>query len=204
MACCRKTAGMTPSIHARIDVLLHKISTVYPNSYPVLVLHASTSEILAHLPHPPAATGSSAFGAAADPASAAGTTSSSAKHPRTVDPFVPILHHNVASMRRAASQFARSLESNKQAPSAASTSATRMDTSFSNLRTLHVRGTENVFSLYVFDDAILAFYSQNMPRQEVQGLEFLSRDKKLRQEVIPEMRQLLNNLTQGGDGDGLS
>ena len=108
-------------------------------------------------------------------------------------------------MRRAASQFARSLESNKQAPSAAAaTSATRADTSFSNLRTLHVRGTENVFSLYVFDDAILAFYSQNLPRQEVQGLEFVSRDKKLKQEVIPEMRQLLNNLTQGGDGEGLS
>ena len=199
---------MTPSIHARIDVLLHKISTVYPNSYPVLVLHAATSEILAHVPHPPNPNSSALYtlGSASDPASAAGaTSSSSAKHPRTVDPFVPILHHNVASMRRAASQFARSLESNKQAPSAAAaTSATRADTSFSNLRTLHVRGTENVFSLYVFDDAILAFYSQNLPRQEVQGLEFVSRDKKLKQEVIPEMRQLLNNLTQGGDGEGLS
>ena len=195
MSCCRKTAGMTPSIHARIDVLLQKISTVYPNSYPVLVLNASTSEILAHLPHPPAS-GRTA-GAAGDPASRA----SSSKRPRPIDASVPILHHSVASMRRAASQFARSLESNKQAPSAASSSAARMDTSFSNLRTLHVRGTENVFSLYVFDDAILSFYSQNMPRYEVQGLEFLPRDKKLHSSVIAEMRQLLINLRQEGDGN---
>ena len=190
MACCRKSSGLTPSIHSRIDVLLNKISTVYPNSYPVLVLNASNSEIIAHLPFPPSP-GTSASGAAAT----AGAASS--KKSRSVDASVPVLHHSVASMRRAASQFARSLESNKQAPSAASSSAARMETSFSNLRTLHVRGTENVFSLYAFDDAILSFYSQNMPRQEVQGLDFLSRDKKLHSNVITEMRQLLVNLSQG-------
>ena len=36
---------------------------------------------------------------------------------------------------------------------------------------------------------------------EVQGLEFLPRDKKLHSSVIAEMRQLLINLRQEGDGN---
>ena len=185
MACCRKSSGLTPTLHSRIEVLLKKISSVYPASYPVLVLNASNSEIIAHLPTPTVQ---------------ASLSSSSSKSPRPVESTIPVLHHSVASMRRAASQFARSLESYKQAPSSSPPSSTTPSSSarssFSNLRTLHIRGTENLFSLYVFDDSILAFYSQNMPRQEVQRLDFLSRDKKLHSAVISEMRQLLVNLRQ--------
>ena len=89
------------------------------------------------------------------------------------------LGRNVASMRRAATQFARSLESSKQ-------------TDASNLRTLHVRGTDTIFSLYAFDQSVLAFYSKLSP-SVAQSLDFNSKDKKL-QPIIEDLKQLLRNL----------
>ena len=89
---------------------------------------------------------------------------------------------NMASMRRAANQFARSVDS-KQA----------------ECSTLHVRGADNIFSLYVFDQIVLAFYSQ-MPSDddEASKLDFMTKDKELQSEIIDGedgIRTLVRSLT---------
>ena len=88
----------------------------------------------------------------------------------------------MASMRRAANQFARSVDS-KQA----------------ECSTLHVRGAENIFSLYVFDQIVLAFYSQ-VPSDddEASKLDFMTKDKELQSEIIDGedgIRTLVRSLT---------
>ena len=89
---------------------------------------------------------------------------------------------NMASMRRAANHFARSVDS-KQA----------------ECSTLHVRGAENIFSLYVFDQIVLAFYSQ-VPSDddEASKLDFMTKDKELQSEIIDGedgIRTLVRSLT---------
>ena len=75
---------------------------------------------------------------------------------------------NMASMRRAANQFARSIDS-KQA----------------ECSTIHVRGTDNIFSMYVLDNkAVLAFYSQIPPEDDQSKTDFVSKDKRIESEVI--------------------
>jgi hypothetical protein len=75
---------------------------------------------------------------------------------------------NMASMKRAANQFARSIDP-KQA----------------ECSTLHVKGADNIFSLYVFDKIVLAFYSQ-IPTEDEESpkLDFVSKDKQIQTEVI--------------------
>ena len=78
------------------------------------------------------------------------------------------LARNMASMRRAANQFARSIDS-KQA----------------ECSTLHVRGADNIFSLYVFDKIVLAFYSQIASTDMDEAkTDFVLRDKQIQNEVI--------------------
>ena len=89
---------------------------------------------------------------------------------------------NIASMKRAANQFARSFDSKQ-----------------TECSTLHVRGADNIFSLYTFDKNVLAFYS-HIPSDELEAastLDFVSRDKELQLQIIDGdggIRNLMKNL----------
>ena len=90
------------------------------------------------------------------------------------------LARNMASMRRAANQFARSIDS-KQA----------------ECSTLHVRGADNIFSLYVFDKIVLAFYSQIASTDMDEAkTDFVLRDKQIQNEVRLKRDQVRTSLEQ--------
>ena len=73
----------------------------------------------------------------------------------------------MASMRRSANQFAKSFDSKQ-----------------TECSTLHVRGADNIYSLYAFDKIVLAFYSHFEEAEAARTFDFVSKDNQLQNEVI--------------------